>query len=269
MVVREPIAEGLLYPEDPTLLKEQLIHLGMGIPDPPGASLGILTPHAAYDRCGKLLARAFRAVEKRKIQRVILLGAVHREEEESIFLPESTAFRTPLGTLPVDVEIVEELFASGTKLIKNDIPHLEEHCLEVQLPFIAYYFPHVKIIPILLGKPSLMLVHLLSSTLKSVFLSQWDSTLLVITTNGSKIGLEKEVQIQADKFWELVEAKDWKTLVQDKVNKTVGACGAGAVASLFPLFGPSLHFTLLERSLSKDEEEDKRMVYFSASMDVQ
>lgn len=266
--VREPIVEGLLYPEDPTTLKDLLIQFGVSIPDPPGSAIGVLTPHASYERCGILIARAFRAVEKREVSRAILIGPVHRDEEDVIFLPESTRFRTPLGELPVDEESVEALFTSGTRLVKNDIPHLEEHCLEVQLPFLAYHFPNVKILPILIGKSSASNIQLLAHALKSVFSSQWDENLFIVTSNGSNITTPLEAEKDADRFVELIQKNDWKTLIQERSIHRIGACGTGGVATILQLLGTSIRFTPLGRIFSSDEKEGKGVVYLSFRIDL-
>jgi len=265
--VREPIVEGLLYPEDPTALKDLLIRYGVSIPEPPGSSLGILTPHASYDRCGTLIARAFRAIEKRQIVRAILIGPVHRDEEDAIFLPESTRFRTPLGDVPVDTEAVEALFSSGTRFFKNDIPHLEEHCLEIQLPFLIYHFPGVKVLPILIGKPSPSNVQLLSHSLKSLFSSQWETTLFIITSNGSQVSTAEEAEQDANRFLDLIQKSDWKTLLQERSANRIGACGTGGVATMLQLFGSSIQFTPLGRVFSSDEKEGKGVVYVSLRID--
>lgn len=266
--VREPIVEGLLYPEDPTTLKDLLIQFGVSIPDPPGSAIGVLTPHASYERCGILIARAFRAVEKREVSRAILIGPVHRDEEDVIFLPESTRFRTPLGELPVDEESVEALFTSGTRFVKNDIPHLEEHCLEVQLPFLAYHFPNVKILPILIGKSSASNIQLLAHALKSVFSSQWDENLFIVTSNGSNITTPLEAEKDADRFVELIQKNDWKTLIQERSIHRIGACGTGGVATILQLLGTSIRFTPLGRIFSSDEKEGKGVVYLSFRIDL-
>ncbi len=266
--VREPIVEGLLYPEDPTKLKDLLIHYGVSIPDPPGSSIGILTPHAAYDRCGMLIARAFRAVEKRQVTRVILIGPVHRDEEDAIFLPESTRFRTPLGDIPVDEEAVEALFSSGTRFLKNDIPHLEEHCLEIQLPFLSYHFPKAKIVPILIGKSSVSNIQLLSHALKSIFSSQWERSLFIITSNGSQVTTSQEAEKEVDRFLEWIGKHDWKTLLQERSANRIGACGVGGMATFLQLFGSSVRFTLLGRVFSFDEKGGKGVVYLSGSIDL-
>ncbi|GAB4369173.1 MAG: hypothetical protein Kow009_05840 [Spirochaetales bacterium] len=266
--VREPIVEGLLYPEDPTVLKDLIAQYEATIPDPAGSSIGILTPHAAYDRCGALIARAFHTAGNRPVERVILIGSVHRDEEEAIFLPESNRFRTPLGTLSVDEEAVEALFTSGTRFAKNDIPHLEEHCLEIQLPFLSYHFPGVKILPILIGKSTRSNIQLLSHALKGLFSHQWEKTLFVVTSNASHITLPHKAEKEADRFLELAQRHDWKSLILERSSNLIGACGAGGVATLIHLFGSSLQFTPLGRVVSTDDQKENGMVYLSARIDL-
>lgn len=215
-----------------------------------------------------VIARAFRAVENRQVSRAILIGPVHRDEEDAIFLPESNRFRTPLGDLPVDEEAVEALFSSGTRFLKNDIPHMEEHCIEIQLPFLSYHFPKVKILPILIGKPSTSNIQLLSHGLKSLFSSQLDKNLFIITSNSSRVAISQEAEKDADRFVELIQKTDWRTLLQERSANRIGACGAGGVATILQLFGSSIHFNPLGKVFSSDEKEGKGVVYMSFRIDL-
>lgn len=266
--IREPIVEGLFYPDDPNLLKEELIRLTTSLKDLPGNARAILSPHASYEKCGMLIAKAFHAAEKRTVDKVILIGPVHREEEDEILLPESVQFRTPLGCLPVDLEGVEALYSSGTRFIRNDIPHLEEHCLEVQLPFIHYFFPKAKIIPILLGKTSIRTVRLLSHALQSVFSTEWDHTLLVISSNASWMTLRDEAERDASHLLELIQARDWKSLVEEHAAGRLGACGIGGIAAVLEMFGSSVTVSTVDRIFVTGENEGKGIVYLSLSFQV-
>ena len=56
---------------------------------------------------------------------------------------------TPFGDVEVDTDAASLLLESSEDLLIEDSrAHIEEHSLEVQVPFIKYFFPKSKIVPI-------------------------------------------------------------------------------------------------------------------------
>jgi AmmeMemoRadiSam system protein B len=80
---------------------------------------------------------------------VYLLGPAHWRPVDGVGLPRSTAFSTPLGTVPVDVERVTHLLRLGGQYRLNEAAHLPEHGLEVQLPFLQATLGQFAIVPML------------------------------------------------------------------------------------------------------------------------
>src|SRR5208283_5331071 len=167
--IRPPLVDGLFYPARREALAAQIDELLARSATPRGARFAIISPHAGYEFAGGVMASAFRAIADRPVQTAVLIGPVHRDPDNTISLPESTAFSTPLGPVPVDGEAVSALLASHPLYRRNDIPHLEEHCLELQVPFLARMFPGVAIVPILVGASGRAAVETLSRTLSSTF----------------------------------------------------------------------------------------------------
>ncbi|WP_455382306.1 AmmeMemoRadiSam system protein B, partial [Salinispira pacifica] len=182
--VREPIVEGIFYPDEEQELHTRVRDL-LRRSEVPAANAGaIIVPHAGYDYCGSIVASGMKAAAARTVRRVVVIGPVHRDPEEGIYLPESGWFRTPLGLLPVDRNAVLALEAAAGPIVRNDIPHLEEHCIEVLLPFIQYLFPSAALVPILLGKPGAALTDTLAGALADSFGPFGsDGTLVVLSAN--------------------------------------------------------------------------------------
>ena len=159
---RPPIVDGLFYPAEKGPLAGMVDGLLARSPTPEGDAFAVISPHAAYGYAGEVMAAAFRAMRLRPLRTIVLLGPIHRDPVESLCLPESAVFTTPLGDVRVDEASVDALLASDPLFRRNDIPHLEEHCIEVQLPFLARLFPDASIVPILMGSQSSSAVDVLS-----------------------------------------------------------------------------------------------------------
>ena len=79
----------------------------------------IIAPHAGYVYSGLTAAAAYRALAPARgiIKRVVMMGPCHRVAVRGLALPSSSAFRTPLGDVPVDhdaVAAIRDLPGVGT-----------------------------------------------------------------------------------------------------------------------------------------------------------
>lgn len=269
--IREPIVDGIFYPDDPGELRGRVESLltgaGKSAAAPP---IGCITPHAAYDYCGDIIAAALASAAGLDADTVVLIGPVHREREDTIFLSESAAFRTPLGILPVDRVLTEEIASCSNRIIINDIPHLEENCLEVQLPFIQVLFPETTIVPILMGAPTVSNYRALAGALDLTLQesSKGKRTLLIATTNLSSASGEADSALQADFAKKLILAKDARGLTDREQLKKMSLCGPGCLAGLFSLRNHAVRRTkvrlLAESSSSRIDQAAETVVRYAA-----
>jgi AmmeMemoRadiSam system protein B len=97
----------------------------------------MIVPHAGYVYSGPVAATAYRRLldQGRTVRTAVVLGPNHTLPLDTIALSGVDVWRTPLGEIPVDVELRAELVAAGTAVIA-DAPHMAEHAIEVQLPFL-------------------------------------------------------------------------------------------------------------------------------------
>ncbi|MDR1317157.1 MAG: AmmeMemoRadiSam system protein B [Spirochaetales bacterium] len=259
---REALVDGLFYPDEAGALEAALGAYESECAQPRGKALAIVSPHAAYEKSGSLQAAAFLAASDRKIRRAVLVGPVHRDFVDAIILPGSEIFTVPSGSFGVEEKSVESLLSCGTHFIRSDIPHLEEHCLEVQLPFLGRYFPGVKIVPILLGKDSAANIKTLGKGLYLTFGKELSSTLFIITTNFCESRKSEKARAEAAEIIGLAEKKDGQTLMEKKLSKHFTACGVGCLAAFFLGFPGAGGVKLLGRAFSvSDAEADKRVEY--------
>ncbi len=94
-------------------------------------------------------------MQKGSYKNVFVIGSSHRYPFEGAAIYQSGDFETPLGVIPVNHELARELTKKESVFVKYDQAHLNEHSLEVQLPFLQYYLEKdFQLVPILLGTQS-------------------------------------------------------------------------------------------------------------------
>ncbi len=136
---REPAAAGPVgyYPDDPGVLRPMCRRFveAAEIPELPGRIVGLMAPHAGYRFSGAVAGAAYAALRGQPCDTVILVGPSHGSPVDGAALSAAKAWRTPLGLVPVDAELTESL-ARNDGIHTSDLPHLKEHSLEAQLPFL-------------------------------------------------------------------------------------------------------------------------------------
>ncbi len=152
MKLRRAAVAGQFYPDNPAVLAREV----STCLDAAAPRIGTLNdmgvgvaPHAGYFYSGTTAGHTYTALRHHHPQRVVLLGCSHRYRFHGAALGDFDAFETPLGTVPVDGAF-RRLLAKQVDDAGN-APHLQEHSLEVQLPFVQTVFKGTPIVPVLFG----------------------------------------------------------------------------------------------------------------------
>lgn len=172
-------------------------------------------------------------------------------------------FTTPLAEVPVDEAAVEALLHSDGLFRRDDIPHLEEHCLEVQIPFLARLFPRAAIVPVLMGTQSPLAVDTLCASLGSLVEKAGGELAVVATANMASYMTGSDAAEENAALERLIAGGDWRGILAARREGRISACGAGAIAAVLSLPGSPPRVELLARasSLGKDEEADRAVHY--------
>ncbi len=157
LIARQPAVAGQFYPASVEELSSTIKGYFDNISElkpPKGEVLGIISPHAGYIFSGQVAAYSYKYLLKYKIQNpiVILIGQSHhfRLAKPAVWNKES--FFTPLGEVNIEKEFIKLLLKNTQYFEENIRPHIPEHSLEVQLPFLQYiYGKNFTIVPILVS----------------------------------------------------------------------------------------------------------------------
>lgn len=181
--IREATVSGFFYPSTAQELSGKIDSLLREADTPNNNFSAIVCPHGSLDYSGAIAAKAWKACSGREIGTIVILSPSHRSFEPGIFMPEAHYFEVPTGQFKVDRAIVKALLHSTTNLRLSDIPHFEEHSIEMQLIFAAQLFPETLILPIIVSGADDQAMDTLFSNLQFVLGDRLASTLIVLTTN--------------------------------------------------------------------------------------
>jgi MEMO1 family protein len=265
--VRDATVAGIFYPDEPSELDAKISSLLEAATPAVSGATALLSPHAGLDYSGDLSALAWKSALGRKIDTVVILSPFHGADKSLIYLPEADYFDIPTGRLTVDRQIVDELRDCGTLMSVNDIPHFEEHGIELQLPFMHALFPDARLVPILFGTPSRASTKALASALSLVFSERRQSSLFVLSSDIGSSGEDAVAARLAQRFLDLVLASDGQAIFDDLEAKDGRACGSGIASAFFASgLASGTRPSLLSRhdSSASRESSEERLVHYAA-----
>ncbi len=155
--VRAPVVAGKFYPDSPPRLKLAIEKfLQDAVPVKVKSPVAIIVPHAGYIFSGQICADGFQQVSNQKYDVVVILGTNHTSPSfQKVSLYPGKGFRTPLGTVAIDREVISALMdADPADCTLDKSLHEQEHSVEVIVPFIQVLFPKARIVSAVVGSPA-------------------------------------------------------------------------------------------------------------------
>lgn len=154
--VRPAAVAGSFYPAQPQPLRQMIEEFLADAGGNGPAPKALIVPHAGYIYSGPIAAAAYRLLQAAgtAVNRVILLGPAHTMPVQGLVGSNADAFATPLGSVPLDQEALEEVLALPQVTVLDE-GHRREHGLEVQLPFLQTVCGEFRLVPLVVGEATM------------------------------------------------------------------------------------------------------------------
>lgn len=117
------------------------------VPCPPNGVGGIV-PHAGWFYSGAIACNVIQCLSAARSPDTVLLFGRHLHPTGSNYLMKSGSWDTPFGDLEIDGELGEKISDEFAFRIETASRYEQDNTIEVQLPFIRYFFPESRILPI-------------------------------------------------------------------------------------------------------------------------
>ena len=147
-IVREPAVAGQFYPGSPEKLLREVQSYTVAAGEKLRA-FGCIVPHAGYMYSGPVAGEVYARLHLPR--RFLLLCPNHTGMGAPLSIMSEGRWRTPLGEVPVDVELAQQLKHNFNLLAEDTLAQVSEHALEVQLPFLQALVGDFSFVPITVG----------------------------------------------------------------------------------------------------------------------
>jgi len=162
------------------------------------APTGIVAPHLDYQRGWPNYAASYLPLRGRPApDRVVILGTNHFGMGDGVVLSEF-GFDSPMGRCPVDQKVVGGVVERlGRPLIIDQLDHMAEHSIQLQLPWLQFCFGNVPVVAALIPDPLAPMIaddgqritgEKFTQALKDVLASVGGNTLFVASSDLSHVG---------------------------------------------------------------------------------
>jgi len=148
--IRRSCQAGSFYAGIPEALKKQIENcfthkLGPGkIPIVQKGSrnvVGLICPHAGYMYSGPVAAHSYSCLAADgKPHVIVIFGPNHTGQGSGLAVMKEGVWRTPLGDVQIDKETADQILRKSGIIDVDELAHVFEHSIEVQLPFLQYLY---------------------------------------------------------------------------------------------------------------------------------
>jgi hypothetical protein len=228
----------------------------------------LIAPHAGLMYSGPVAAYAYRLLQTREYEAIILVGPSHYVGFDGASIWTSGAFETPLGNLLIDDRLAAGIRQHSSVIADNPSAHEREHSLEMQLPFLASFAPSTPIVPIVMGFQTRQTAYDLADAI--VAAARGRRVLLVASSDLSHFYDARTAADLDNAVIHRVDALDDEGLMALIERRADHACGGGPMVSVLRAarqLGAN-KATVLRYADSGDVSGDKSSVvgYMAAAM---
>ncbi len=232
---RPATVAGAFYPDNPDSLKALIDrYLLSELPKlAEGDVTGIVAPHAGYVYSGWIAGLAYREVQGKEYDAVIVISPSHQKHFKGSSVFKGDAYVTPLGNAMVDKELAKSIASRyedvNLSMDGHEWRNNPEHALEVQVPFIQRTLPGTPIVPIVMGEQDFDSQDFLMRAIVEAVRESGKKVLIIASSDLSHYHDKKTARSIDKEFVTAFANFDYYKLSTKLYTREVEACGGGPV----------------------------------------
>ena len=176
---RNPVVAGRFYPGTKQAWETE-VRSYLPLASSPSKALLAMLPHAGYAYSGAVAGKTLSEVIP--TETVLLLGPNHTGLGRPLALWPDGRWLLPGAHLDVDRKLAGHILDAAPAIQADHQAHLQEHSLEVLLPFLWAVQPQSKIVPLAVTEPRLEVLLDTAQKLAEV-LAKWPNPVLILVSS--------------------------------------------------------------------------------------
>ncbi len=228
-MVRNPIVAGQFYPGSPVGLRrmiESMVEPGVEKVE----VVGLVSPHAGYVYSGFVAGAVISRIKFKDT--FVILGPNHTGRGKAFSIMSKGAWRTPLGDVEIDLELGRRILAASSYLEEDFAAHQYEHSLEVQVPFLQFFKPDVRIVPIILAHGDGAVYKKIGREVAGAIKESKRGVVVLASSDMTHYEPHESAKTKDSKAIEAILALDEDELLKRVDELDISMCGYAPVVSL-------------------------------------
>jgi len=127
---------------------EEFSDASIPCPDDIESVVGGIVPHAGWYFSGQIACNVIKCLNIKEGPDTCMIFGRHMHPGSDNIIMKEGQWATPIGALEIDTGIAERLTDEFAFTVETDSRYEQDNTVELQLPFIKYFFPQIKIVPI-------------------------------------------------------------------------------------------------------------------------
>jgi MEMO1 family protein len=151
MSVRKAILAGSWYPASAAACEREIETYVNEMPVQKEGNrcfLGGIVPHAGWYFSGSIACNVIRALKDEPPPDALVVFGMHLHPHSPNYIMTDGAWETPFGEIEIESVIARELADRFAFTVETDRRYSQDNTIEVQLPFIKYFFKTAGLVPI-------------------------------------------------------------------------------------------------------------------------
>ncbi|OGW76929.1 MAG: AmmeMemoRadiSam system protein B [Omnitrophica bacterium RIFCSPLOWO2_02_FULL_45_16] len=228
-MVRNPAVAGQFYSGS----KESLAKEVRGLIDETAGredAIGVVSPHAGYVYSGLVAGSTLSSIKSKSTY--IILGPNHTGLGSPFSISVSDSWKTPLGEVSVSKALSDKILKNCPDIKEDELAHIHEHSIEVQLPFLQALQKDLTFVPIVISLGSLETYRNIGEGLaKSVKELKIEKDITIIASSDMTHYESRETAKAKDsKAIDAILKLDEKSLVERIEKFDISMCGFAPAA---------------------------------------
>ncbi|RJQ40713.1 MAG: AmmeMemoRadiSam system protein B [Dehalococcoidia bacterium] len=135
-------------------------------------------------------------------------------------------WQTPLGKIAIDSALAQQILAGSRYFEEDETAHQFEHAVEVQLPFLQYFKPDAKIVPVVIAQTSIEVCKGIGQEIASAVKELGREVVLIASSDMTHYESQKSAQVKDDQAINAILNLREDELLEKVAKLNISMCGA-------------------------------------------
>lgn len=221
-MIREPVVANQFYPGEEKNLKEDIAKRLLSA-EKREKAFALIAPHAGYIYSGNVAGVVYSRAEI--TDDVIIMGPNHHGIGDPFAVMVDGEWKMPGAHIHINEKLASLLLEESKWLSSDNQAHIQEHSIEVQLPFIQYINPHITFVPIVLGRADFSICQEIGLSIARA-IKRYEKPVLIVSSTDMTHYESHESAKQKDKLAiDKILSLDPSGLLETVSKNKISMCG--------------------------------------------